>query len=497
MRTQRGFSIIEIIVAMGIVMIISVTAITTVVGSFSTNRLGDEQTRASQYAQEGIEAVRSIKNQGWTTPFLATSCVAGCGIASGASWSWSGTSNTLTGMTRIITVSPVSRDGSGNVVSSGGTNDPDTRKVTSTVTWNFTPTRSDIVSFSTYLTNFRKAIASNWSTPTLEAGFDLTVANSGTGTANGISIAYASNYVYLGRTSGSNELVAINVSTLTAPTICGTCRRTLSGNVNDIKISGNYAFIASSNNAQELQIINISSPTTLSTASLTTFDLTTGNSGNANGDAMAIAISGTNLYMARNSGMNEFLKFNISTPTAPTLISSSNALLGVPSEMVIVGNYAYVTTDNNNPELQVFDLTTMALVGTLNLNSGNDGANATSIVYAGGNKILVGRVSSAAPELYSIDITIPSSPALVSTAEIGSNVTDVQFDTSTIFLATNNGTQDFITLDGSNLNSLPALPPLGQLDISNSPSEIIYEPTLTRVFVASTSDTEELEIIKP
>jgi hypothetical protein len=59
---------------------------------------------------------------------------------------------------RTITVTDVQRDGANNIVASGGINDPDTKKVTSRVNWNFSPSRNNTVSLSTYLTNFRKAI---------------------------------------------------------------------------------------------------------------------------------------------------------------------------------------------------------------------------------------------------------------------------------------------------------------------------------------------------
>jgi hypothetical protein len=73
--------------------------------------------------------------------------------------------------------------------------------------------------------------------------------------------------------------------------------------VNDIVTNGNFSYMASTNNAQELVIINISAPTSLSTASLTSFDLTNGNSGSSNADAIALTIVGNNLYMIRNGGI--------------------------------------------------------------------------------------------------------------------------------------------------------------------------------------------------
>lgn len=158
-KNSKGFGIVEIIVAMSLFIVVAVSGVSTVVGTFSTNRLGEEETEANLYAQAGIDAVKSLKNQGWTAPFLSTTCTTGCGLGlTGANWSWSGTSNTSGKFSRVVTVSDVQRDVSGNIVSSGGTVDTNTKKITSVVSWLFSPLRNNSITLTTYLTNFRKSI---------------------------------------------------------------------------------------------------------------------------------------------------------------------------------------------------------------------------------------------------------------------------------------------------------------------------------------------------
>ena len=104
--------IIEVIVAMAIFVIIAVSAVSTVVYSYTVNRLGKEETQASVFAQEGIEAVRSIKNRDWDNPFLSVDCTSGCGLdSSSGRWEYSGTSNLLSisssrEFERTITITP-------------------------------------------------------------------------------------------------------------------------------------------------------------------------------------------------------------------------------------------------------------------------------------------------------------------------------------------------------------------------------------------------------
>lgn len=154
--TQSGFSVVEIILASALFLIFSGASIVVVLQGFDLNRVGTETIVANQYAIEGIEAVRSIRNQSYANLVVT----AGAGLTRSASntWTFSGVSNQFgpnNMYTRVIVISSVSRDASGNIVSSGGSVDANTMKVTSTVTWNHTPTRIDKVIQTTYLTNWR------------------------------------------------------------------------------------------------------------------------------------------------------------------------------------------------------------------------------------------------------------------------------------------------------------------------------------------------------
>lgn len=155
-RNSSGFSLIEVMLAAALFMILASGAVVVILQGLDSNRLGEEQMIATYYATEGIEAVRSIKNQN----FDSIANTAGTGIAEvGSSWAFSGSNNTFSSKyTRTITVSDVRRDVSGNIVASGGTVDPLAKKITSTVAWNFSPSRANSVELISYLTNWRKSI---------------------------------------------------------------------------------------------------------------------------------------------------------------------------------------------------------------------------------------------------------------------------------------------------------------------------------------------------
>ena len=159
-KLTKGFGLVEIIVAVGIWVIFASVGVVSTLGSLRLNRLGGEQTEASLLASEGIDAVHSIRKQGWASPFLATNCTAGCGLTQTSGvWAFSGSSNLIDNLTRKVFVTQAQRNVSGDIVDSGGTADSDTYKVVSEVSWSRgTPPITNTVQLTSYLTNFTKAI---------------------------------------------------------------------------------------------------------------------------------------------------------------------------------------------------------------------------------------------------------------------------------------------------------------------------------------------------
>lgn len=158
---ERGFSVLEVILAAAIFVTFATAAVVVVISGIDNNRLGGEMTVANQFNAEGMEAVRSIKNQSYCN--LENSAGTGV-IKSGNVWTFSGTNNTLLhnaadNYIRTIKVEDAYRDGSGNIVSSG-TVDPNTKKITSTTVWDFTAARPESISFTSYFTNWRRSISS-------------------------------------------------------------------------------------------------------------------------------------------------------------------------------------------------------------------------------------------------------------------------------------------------------------------------------------------------
>lgn len=474
---EQGFSLVEALLAVALFSLGVTSFVGAIIYGQQSTAIGGAKARATYIAEEGLEAVRNIRDADYTNLVDGTYGVS----TSGNSWSLSGSSDAKDIFTRQVQIATV---------------DANRKRITSTVTWQQTPQRTGTVSLDTYLTYWQKAVA-GWNSMSTTSTFDLTVANSANATADPISIAYANNFVYLGRTNSSGkEFLIFNVSNPASPTLVGS--RDLNGNPNDILIRGNYAYIASTDNNSELQILDISDPTTIANAGkLTTVDLTNANSNNNGADAIALSVVGNYLLMARNGG-DQLLIFDLTNPTAPgNPVGRSSAVTGVITDVVAYNtNYAYVTSTDDTNEIQVFNITSKilpVLAGTVNMNSGNNTADPLSVAIAGSN-FLVGRTSSAAPELYSYSLATPTAPTLSYSLEIGASVLNMSYDSTLnyIFMATSDTTNDLKVVDNANPTAI-----LGQLNSADSPTDLVYDSTQNKVFISDSNDTNELVIAQP
>jgi len=153
-KNKRGFSVLEVILASAMFTVFAAAAVVGIISGYNANRLGREVTIAGQFAAEGLEAVRSIRNQGFRG--LVNSSQTGLTNLSGL-WAFSGTSNTLDSgrYLRRISVLDGQKNVNGEVVASGGVVYSNLKKVVSAVSWNFTSTRPESINLTTYLTNWR------------------------------------------------------------------------------------------------------------------------------------------------------------------------------------------------------------------------------------------------------------------------------------------------------------------------------------------------------
>ncbi|MDD4333099.1 MAG: hypothetical protein PHT51_03225 [Patescibacteria group bacterium] len=190
---KNGQSLLEIILAVAIFGLVAATITTMVLGGDASLSQGGKQTEALAYAQEGIEAVRSIRDRAWNENKYATSSVA----TSSGEWIYNGegTTQTIGEFARTIAFSDVCRDISDNItVCPGEYIDPHTKKVTVRVSWVTSAGATNNVEKIAYLSNWHKKV---WPEDILadfsDGTFTNTIATTTYGTGNGAVVLQEQN----------------------------------------------------------------------------------------------------------------------------------------------------------------------------------------------------------------------------------------------------------------------------------------------------------------
>jgi len=157
-------SIIEIVVAMGIFAIISASLASLVLGGFDLLTRAGKSIEAAALADEGIEAVRSIRAIAWNELQYRQSAVA----TNSARWLFSGegSSREINEFTRTITLADVCRDSADNIAACPADHiDLQTRQLNCIVSWETKPGIIANVKEITYLTNWDSLnwVQADWS----------------------------------------------------------------------------------------------------------------------------------------------------------------------------------------------------------------------------------------------------------------------------------------------------------------------------------------------
>lgn len=151
-NNNQGFLLVEVIVAFSIMSLSVIAAMWVAQKSIVVSRQAFHTNSAGFLLEEGAEAVRIFRDNGWTNISSLTNGTNYYPTFSGGAWTLSTTPNTIDIFTRTVTVASVNRDVTTQDIASSGTNDPGTKLVTVTVSWiEGNTTVSKILKF--YVTN--------------------------------------------------------------------------------------------------------------------------------------------------------------------------------------------------------------------------------------------------------------------------------------------------------------------------------------------------------
>lgn len=152
--SNSGLTLVEVVVATSIILAFLLVLFGVNNLYLRTAFLNTGSIKATFLAEEGLEAVRFLRDASWTDNLASLTLSTNYSLSlESNSWQISSTNIFIDGtFERLITFSDVYRDSSGDIVSSGGTLDPNTKLVTANVSWQ-RGTATTTKSVSTYITN--------------------------------------------------------------------------------------------------------------------------------------------------------------------------------------------------------------------------------------------------------------------------------------------------------------------------------------------------------
>lgn len=428
-KKLQALSAVEIIISIAVLAFVIIAVAGTIVGATSGPALTAQQTKAYELLDEGFTAVKSIRDEDFANLLAGTHGLS----ASSNQWQLAGTSDSTDGFIRTLDIVNI---------------DANTKEVTITISWTPEIGSPDVISSSQIITNYRRTVAItppppdtpvDWSTPQVVGQGDI---NSG---SDGRDVRLDGDYAYTITTNSNNDFTVFDISDITNPTAISTLN--VANSATRMDYANGTVYITASDNSAEVTIVDASNPNNPS--ELATINLP--RNSNANG----ILIDGSTLYVTRtratNSGADELTVVDVSNPSSPNVIGGADINENI-YDITLFGNYAYLTSDDDNSEVYIVDVSTPSnpsVVGNIDL-SGNNDAHAVGVTDS---YLFVSRRDGS---VHILDLTNPLSPQELAVYAAAGRVERIMFDetyTFAFFPNSTNYNMDFEVVDISTITA--------------------------------------------
>lgn len=439
---KKAFSLVEILLAIFIFTLFSTAVVYLSLDTASRATQVEVKNEALLYAEEGMEAVRNIRDRNYLD--LASGSY-GLGFSSDT-WSLVTAPETIDEYyQRTVLIEDVYRDGAGDIAASG-TLDPETKKITVSVTWNWKGVLPKTTVLSTYLSNWT---GDEWMQTTCTeftgGTYDDTESQASAAPpadncaiellyvegssdffcsmeagSHGTDVVVDGGYVYFTTGNTNDGLMIADVATLTD------CEEEeieveeldIGGKGRYLVKSGNYLYIGVQSSSKGLAVVDVSDPSNPSLVKQV----------NLGGYGNQPIVSGTTLFMGVEKNSNSFVSYNISTPSNPTSLGSYNP--GSATRTVEVsGNYAYIGVDNSASTLRVVNIAnpaSLSYVTSLNLS-----AKAYALEYY--SSVLYVGTDAASSSLKVVNLSNPLSPSLTTSMNLGGKAQDLKVESGYLY----------------------------------------------------------------
>ena len=424
MHNKKGQSLIEILVVIALMAIVLPAIISGFIVTREARPQQQRRLRAAEIIKETQEAVRIIRENGWSNVANDDTYYP---VVAGNSWTLTQGSEIIDGITREIIITSVYRE-NGRIVTSGGSLDPSTKAITIRLTWNqpFTTTIQSDFYLTRYLENetyiqtkkiedFDTGVLTDVITTQVDDG-EVTLGAGGSGSwcapstpveeldlpkngvANALTAIKGKAFATTGENASGVSFAKINITTNTNPPDASIPNPgTFDGyKTNDVFGETNYAYIATDTNDEEIVIINLT-------------NMTKSGWFNASGstDADSIYVYNNRGYMTQGSTLRIF---DLSSKSGSRSQLGAISLYATGTSVVVQSDgsntYAYVSIAGHARELQIINVTnpnSLTTAGYADVNG--QAAQDISINDTGTRAYLITSESATQREFFIIDIT--------------------------------------------------------------------------------------------
>jgi len=407
MRNETGFSIIELLIAMAIFVLLSASISVLMFSGEDLLRINLASYKGLLYAQEGIEAARSIRDGGWQ--YLTQG---NHGLAQeGGAWIFSGTSDVSENKyRRSIVLTSINEN---------------KFEVTSQVDWFNNAGQEKNITLKSYLTNWQRA---------QEIGGGII--NLGDSAKD---VYVLGNYTYLAIDDQHESIAVVDTATPASPQIASTLD--LNGKGRDVIVNGNYAYLALSTN--KVAVINISDP----------YNPDYITSINISAQPTSVYIFDNYLYIGQDKQNEGLVIYNVANPETPYFYGSYNVGAAVYDIKVVNGwiymainagrgfdvvdkgyyAYAFVAVDSKEGGFETYYLygRTISRLAIVNV-----GSECNNVYYDNDTAYIAAK--SAEGGLIRMNVTSAYTPSFIGNSNIGGEGNGVFYKDSYSYMAVEN-----------------------------------------------------------
>lgn len=153
-KLNKGLSLVEVVIATSIIVAAFLSLVAVYNIYLSRTKINIQNLKAVYLAEEGIEAVKYLRDQSWSTNIVTLNTSTNYYFAFENGYWKATTTNTFIDNTyeRKFILQNVNRDVTDDIVSNGGTVDSGTRLLTVSVSW-FYKGATTTKSIATYVTD--------------------------------------------------------------------------------------------------------------------------------------------------------------------------------------------------------------------------------------------------------------------------------------------------------------------------------------------------------